>query len=156
MIKLLRIDDRLIHGQVVVAWSQHLDINCIFIASDSVANDEFRKMSLELVKPDDKDLIIKSIEDTIQFFNKNHSKNNKILILVEDSKDAYALATQIPEIDKINVGGMRISDNKKMISSAVAVDDEDIKIFKKLLNQNIKVEIRQVPSEKPKNIKFLI
>ncbi|HAQ8202941.1 TPA: PTS sugar transporter subunit IIB, partial [Enterococcus faecium] len=51
MIKLVRIDHRLLHGQVVFSWSKSLNINRIIIANKEAANDEFKKMSLNLSKP---------------------------------------------------------------------------------------------------------
>ncbi len=51
MIKFIRIDHRLLHGQVVFSWSKSLQINRILVVNDEAANDEFKKMSLELSKP---------------------------------------------------------------------------------------------------------
>ncbi|TXX29607.1 Firmicu-CTERM sorting domain-containing protein, partial [Escherichia coli] len=51
MIKLVRIDHRLLHGQVVFSWSKFFNINRIIVANDEAANDEFKKMSLNLSKP---------------------------------------------------------------------------------------------------------
>ena len=51
MIKLTRIDDRLLHGQVAFTWTPALSADCIVIANDKVAKDEFLKMTLNLAKP---------------------------------------------------------------------------------------------------------
>jgi len=51
MILLLRVDHRLLHGQVVFSWIQNLKADCILIANDSVATDELRKSTLKLAKP---------------------------------------------------------------------------------------------------------
>ena len=62
MIKLVRIDHRLLHGQVVFSWSKSLNINRIIIANKEAANDEFKKMSLNLSKPTGIKLTIFSVE----------------------------------------------------------------------------------------------
>ena len=48
MIKLLRVDHRLLHGQVAMAWTQSLDSDCILIANDAVVNDNIRKVAVRL------------------------------------------------------------------------------------------------------------
>ena len=51
MIKLLRVDHRLLHGQVAMTWTQELDTNCILIACDAVVKDDVRKTTLKLARP---------------------------------------------------------------------------------------------------------
>ena len=52
MISLVRIDDRLIHGQVAVVWTKHLGVNRILVANDQIVNNEVQKMSLRMAAPD--------------------------------------------------------------------------------------------------------
>jgi fructoselysine and glucoselysine-specific PTS system IIB component len=158
MIKLLRIDDRLIHGQVAFAWTKHLAVNCILVANDAVVNDEIRKMTLNLAKPPGIKLILSSIQETVQFINSEESKKFTIFVLVDSANDALALCQGIGvnEIKTVNVGGMRMAKGKKMITNAVAVDDVDIKALEDLVSMGIEVEVRQVPTEKKKNITDLL
>ena len=60
MIKLLRVDHRLLHGQVAFSWTSKLSADCILIASDAVMNDDLRKMSIKLAKPTGVKLVIKN------------------------------------------------------------------------------------------------
>ena len=69
MIKLLRIDHRLLHGQVAMAWTQSLDSDCILIANDAVVNDNIRKTTMKLAKPNGVKLVIKNIEDNSEIEN---------------------------------------------------------------------------------------
>lgn len=64
MIKLLRVDYRLVHGQVAISWSRHIGADCILVANDEVAKDEMRQSMLRLSKPQGMKLVIKSIEDS--------------------------------------------------------------------------------------------
>lgn len=48
MIKLVRVDHRLLHGQVAMAWTQSLDVDCMLIANDAIMKDEIRKTTLKL------------------------------------------------------------------------------------------------------------
>lgn len=156
MIKLIRIDDRLVHGQVAYAWTGSLNANVILVANDQVANDEFKKMTLQLATPGGVKLICKSIADSIQFLNSEESIKLQIFVLVDNSLDALQLAKGVKGVGAINVGGMRMGDGKKMKTPAVAVDDKDIDNFTEIEALGIELEIRQVPAEKKKRLASLL
>ena len=107
MIRLTRIDDRLLHGQVAFTWVPSLGADCLIVANDKVAKDEFQKMTLTLAKPPSAKLLIKSIADTAVYLNDPRSAHLKILILVNSVQDALMLAEQVVEIRSINFGGIR-------------------------------------------------
>jgi len=67
MIKLTRIDDRLVHGQVAFTWVPTLGIDCLLVANDKVAKDEFQKMTMNLAKPANTKLLIRAMADAIVF-----------------------------------------------------------------------------------------
>ena len=148
MIKLTRIDDRLVHGQVAFTWTPFLGVDCLIVANDKIAKDDFQKMTMGLAKPAGTKLLIKSVADTILFLKEEKYKNLKILLLINSVKDAAAIANEIAEIQSINFGGIRSKDGAKSISKAISVTDEDIIIIKELIQKNIELEIRQVPSDK--------
>ncbi len=156
MIKLTRIDDRLVHGQVAFTWTPSLGIDCILVANDKVVKDEFQKMTLNLAKPSGIKLLIKSVADAAVFLNDERSKPLKILVLVNNVKDAGSLVEQVPEITSINLGGLRSKDGSKLISKAFAVNGDDIEIIRGLLEKGIELEVRQVPTDNKKLVKELI
>src|ERR1700753_1145947 len=88
MLKLIRIDDRLVHGQVAFTWTPALNINCIVVANDRAATDEFLKMTLGLAKPAGVKLVIKTIRETIPFLNDAKNAALSILVLIDSVKDA--------------------------------------------------------------------
>ena len=156
MIKLTRIDDRLVHGQVAFTWTPALGVDCLLIANDKVAKDEFLKMTLGLAKPANTRLLIKSLADAATFLKDEKSRNAKVLLIVNSVKDAYAMANEVPEIKSINFGGLRMINGTRLISKAVAVSDEDITLIKELLDKGIELELRQVPTEKKQLVESLI
>jgi len=156
MIKLTRIDDRLVHGQVAFTWTPALGVNCLLIANDKVAKDEFLKMALGLAKPAGTKLLIKSLADAAAFLNDEKSRNLKILLIINSVKDAYALVNEVSEIKSVNFGGIRLKDGAKLISKAVAIDDEDITLVRELLDKGIELELRQVPTDTKQMVGSLI
>ncbi len=148
MIKLTRIDDRLVHGQVALVWTPALSVDCLIVANDKVAKDDFLKMTLGFAKPANAKLLIKSLDETIAFVNDPINQGLKILLIINSVQDALTLSDEIPEITSINFGGLRGKDGSKLISKAVAVTEAEIDISKQLLNKGIELEVRQVPGDK--------
>ena len=156
MIKLIRIDDRLLHGQVAFTWVPNLSADCLIVANDKVAKDEFQKMVLGLAKPAGTKLLIKPISETIGFLNDEKNRHLKILLLINSVKDASAIAHEVPEIRSINFGGIRTQDGARLISKSVAITNDDVVLIKQLLEKGIEIEIRQVPTDKKQMIEALI
>jgi PTS system mannose-specific IIB component/fructoselysine and glucoselysine-specific PTS system IIB component len=156
MIKLTRIDDRLVHGQVAMTWTPALGADCLIVANDKVAKDEFMKMTLGLAKPASAKLLIKSLADTVTFLNDPRGQSLKILVLVNSVKDAAALANEVSEIQSVNFGGIRTKEGTRSIAKAIAVTEDDITIIKEMLAKGLELEVRQVPTDKKIIIDTLI
>ena len=69
MVELLRVDHRLLHGQVVFSWCSALNPDCILVANDEAVSDELRKTTLRMSKPAGVKLVIKSVDDSIAAIN---------------------------------------------------------------------------------------
>ena len=140
MIKLLRVDYRLVHGQVAISWSRHIGADCILVANDEVAKDEMRQSMLRLSKPQGMKLVIKSIEDSVKSIKSGVTDKYNI-------QDVERLAKEIPELNYVNLGVLPANENTKALSKAINVTSEDVKTLKKLLAKNIEIDIQQVPTE---------
>lgn len=147
MIKLLRVDHRLLHGQVAFSWTSALSADCILIANDDVVTNDLRKMSIKLAKPNGVKLVIKSIKDSIEAINKGVTDKYKLLIVVESIQDAKALIDGCDCVKSLNLGGTKASNDKRSISKAVSVTKDEEEILKELIDRNIEVEIRMIPNE---------
>jgi len=156
MIKLTRIDDRLLHGQVAFTWVPALGVNCLIVANDKVAKDEFLKMTLGLAKPAGTKLLVKSLAEAAAFLNDPKNDGLKTLLVINSVKDATAMAAEVPEIRSINIGGLRLKDGAKLISKAVGVNEEDVTMLRELLGKGVELEIRQVPTDSKQMVESLI
>lgn len=148
MILLTRVDHRLLHGQVAFTWTQDLGTDCILIANDDVPNNDLRKTTIKLAKPQGVKLVIKNIEDSIKALKSGVTDKYKLFIVVESIEDAYKLSKAYPDIKQINLGGTKASADKENISKAVNVTPHEKDLIHELLANNVEVEIRQVPSDK--------
>ena len=142
MIKCLRVDHRLLHGQVAFSWTSALGADCILIANDALMQDELKKTAIKMAKPQGVKLVLKNIEDAIQAINSGVTDKYKLFIVVESVKDAYRLMTETAET--------------KNISKAVNLTEKEIELVKDLLNKEYSVEIRMVPTDKKIDAKDVI
>lgn len=152
MIQLLRVDHRLLHGQVVFSWCSQLDPDCLLIASDAVAKDEIRKAALRVGKPSGVKLVIKSIADSIAAINEGKTDKYHLLIVVSNVRDAVALAKGCEQVKSINLGGMKATAETHALSNMVNVTEEEEQLLKEVKKDGIEVFIQAVPSDSKKVI----
>jgi fructoselysine/glucoselysine PTS system EIIB component len=158
MISLLRIDDRLIHGQVAYGWASSLGINVILVVNDEAKNDQMKAMALNLAKPNDVTLYIRGVEESGEIVQKfSTSQKSKVLILVRNTNDALKLVKNSGGVLKeINVGGLRYSEGKRKLTDLVAVDDQDIENFKEIEDLGVNLEFRMLPRDKKRGMKEML
>lgn len=148
MIALLRVDHRLVHGQVAVAWFNHLNANTILVANDAVANDNFRKSAIRLAKPENAKLVMKSLDDSIKAINSGITDKYKMLIVVESVRDAEKLIVGTKgKITELNLGGTKVREGTKNYSKTINLTSEEEEMLTKLKNENVSIFIQQVPNE---------
>jgi len=148
MITLVRVDHRLLPGQVAFSWTQYVGADCILIANDSVPNDELRKTTIKLAKPPSVKLVIKNIADSIEAIKSGVTDKYTLFIVVESVEDAWRLAREIPEIKSINLGGIKAKEGSRNISKAVNLLPDEITRLNELVGQGVEIEIRQVPNDR--------
>lgn len=156
MIKGLRVDHRLLHGQVAFSWTSALKADCILIANDGVMKDDLKKMAIKMAKPQGVKLVIKDIDNSIQALNSGVTDKYKLFVIVESVKDAYRLMTETNVFESVVLGGTKATEETKNISKAVNLTDEEINLIKNLIDKEYEVEIRMVPADKKLNAKDVI
>ncbi|MEM0652314.1 PTS sugar transporter subunit IIB [Klebsiella huaxiensis] len=148
MITLLRVDHRLLHGQVAFSWTQYVGADCILIANDNVPEDELRKTTIKLAKPPSVKLVIKSINDSIEAIKSGVTDKYNLFIVVESVNDAWRIASAVDEIQSINLGGIKAKEGSKNISKAINLLPEEIEQLQQLVGKGVEIEIRQVPNDR--------
>ena len=107
MIKMTRVDHRLIHGQVGFTWTKFLEADCILIASNTLVEDPLRMSAMKMAKPSGVKLVMKTIDDSIKALNSGVTDKYKLFILCESVADMYQLVKEVPTIKEVNLGGMK-------------------------------------------------
>lgn len=156
MIKLLRVDDRLLHGQVAFSWTRNLSATDIIIANDDLSKDEFQKMTLKLAKPRGTSLQILNLNESKTIIKKHENSKNNVIVIINNLKDAKEIIDDASFIKSLNLGGLRERGGAKRFTGSITLTPDDIEICNTLLEKEIEVEIRQVPEEKKIYLKSLI
>lgn len=147
VIGLARIDDRLIHGQVATRWTKESRVSRIVVVNDDVAKDSVRSTMLKSVAPPGVTAHVVPVDKMIRVYNNPEYANERMMLLFTNPTDVVRLMEAGVEFKSINIGGMAYKDGKKMITSAVAVDDKDIEAFKVLDAKGIELDVRKVSND---------
>lgn len=158
MIKLVRIDDRLIHGQVAVGWTSSAGANTIFVVNDEAKKDKVKAMALDLAKPSGVKLYIRDVAESGEIVKKFASaEKSNVLILVRTIHDALELVKSSDNsIKSINVGGLRFEDGKKKLNDFISVSDQDIEDLKELEKLVVDLDFRMLPRDKKVTLSDLL
>lgn len=147
-ISLLRIDSRLIHGQVMTSWAKAVKCEAIFAINDGVATDDIRReLLLQIIPPHLKGYVI-TVEKAIKVWHNPKYAGKNIIWLVTNPTDIVRLIEGGVKINAVNVGGMTYREGDKLISQAVAVNKDDVAAFKKLLELGVDMSLQQVAANK--------
>ena len=153
---LVRIDDRLVHGQVVEGWVKSLRINHVVVASDTVAADETQRALYCLAVPHGISLDCLSVADAAKEWIKSGWNDEKVIILTSSPQDVLRLLQAGAPLKSVNVGGMHYREGRVQVLKAVSLDDSDVATFHALADQGIVLEARPLPLDEPVNVATLL
>jgi len=161
MIKMLRVDERLIHGQVAVSWSKILKITHIVLINKDVVNNEMQKITLKMAVPAGVKLAIRDVEGGIKLLQDPRTEKMEILIVVKNPEDALMVAKKIHNIDLINLGNYGLLPNgkdkpKKEVANCIRVDEDDIHILKEIAKLGVPFEAQLTPDAPKKDMNKLL
>lgn len=151
MIKMMRIDDRLLHGQVAFVWKNYLGVTRIIVANDDLLNDPMQQVTMKMVIPDGVKLLIKSIEGAKKILNDPRAKNMDILVVVKNPIDAAELMRCMEnpkDVEHLNIGnsGRINKENRKVLTKEVYVDQQEVSALEELLTYRIPFDIQMTPT----------
>ena len=153
---LVRIDDRLIHGQVVENWMKFLKIDHVVVVNDFVASDRMQKTLFSMAVPDHAKISILTITQAKEAILNGQFERDRAMILLVSPQDVLSLIDKGVRIKEVNVGGMHYSSDKKQILKAISVSKEDIQAFQELDKLGIYLEARMVPDDEKIDIMEII
>ena len=154
---LVRIDSRLLHGQVATAWSKTTQPTRIIVVSDDVTKDELRKKLIQQAAPPGIKAHVIPIEQMIKIAKDDqHFGGQKALLLFESPQDVLRAVEGGVPLKTINVGSMAHSAGKVQPNKVLAFDQNDIDTFKKLEEAGLEFDVRKVPNDMKGNMSDIL
>lgn len=155
-IVLVRIDDRLIHGQVVESWIPYLKAAEIVVVSEEAFADETRKTLMRLSLPEEVGLKVFGVSAAAAYLSGTKESPKRIMVLVPGPGEILALLSAGMGIEAVNIGGMHYSAGKMQIGRALFLSEEDSRNLREIASKGVKLEGRGVPSDKAMNLAQLL
>ena len=141
----VRVDDRLIHGQVVTTWVRSFGVKVIWVVSDRAANEPIEVILLKSSVPPHLSLEVFTVEQAVKTW-RNHAGLD-VLLLAEDVRDVVELCGQGIPLQSVDLGGMRYHPGYIALSKAVYVGEGEAQALGQLRDMGVSAWIRVVPSD---------
>ncbi len=155
-IVLYRVDERLIHGQVVVGWGNRLRFNRVVLVNDQVASNAWeRELYLSCVPPEMKATIL-SVNEAVSKILQDGFAEERTVVLVDSPFDVLEMVKKGVEFDSVNVGGVHSKAGRKKILPYLFLSPEEISAFRRIISTGIRCECRDVPLGEKHDLSVLL
>ncbi len=148
---LTRIDNRLIHGQVLEAWVPHTSANCIIVANDDVAGAEFQKALMQAAVPTNIRVIIDTVERVAQVLSSSSLDTSRVLLLFANSGDALRAHRLGVNFTELNLGNMHGGEGKVRFSCTIALDADDVDNLQDLEADGVRIMSQCIPPDRERS-----
>ncbi len=145
-IKLVRLDDRLIHGQVVVGWGNALSAEHILLIDDQVAANDWERELYAMGVPPEIDVEFCSVAESAAALDRCADSDNRTIVLVGDVETLVRTCNEGDTVRRVNVGGVHERDDRSKRLSYVFLTDEEAAALRSLSERGIEVTARDVPT----------
>lgn len=152
----VRVDTRLLHGQVATTWTKTVSPDRIIVVSDGVAHDQLRKTMIEQAAPPGVPANVVPISKMIEVTKDPRFGATKAMLLFENPQDLLAAIEGGVDIKEANIGSMAHSVGKVVVTNAIAMDNADVETLETLHAKGVALEARKVPSDSPVSYEDLI
>ena len=146
-ISLVRIDDRLIHGQVVTAWLKYYPSDVIIIVDEAVAKDSLMQRVLRAAAPKGSTVVAKGVADTIAYINGGEHDGEKVMLIAKGPEPIEELVDGGVAIKAVVLGGMGIKAGRTKLNRNVSASEEEVNCMKRLVEKGTEVGYHLVPQE---------
>ena len=152
----VRIDTRLLHGQVATTWTKQINPNRIIVVSDGVAHDELRKTMIEQAAPPGVHANVVPIKKMAEVVKDTRFGDTKAMLLFENPQDLLKAIEAGVDIKEVNIGSMAHSKGKVVVTNAIAMDNADVETLEALHAKGVALEARKVPSDSSEDLDAML
>jgi PTS system mannose-specific IIB component/fructoselysine and glucoselysine-specific PTS system IIB component len=146
---LYRIDDRLIHGQVVVGWGQPLDLTFIVLVDDEVASSEWEQELYRMGVPPEMDVHFETVESAARKLSAYQGDGRRGALLTGDIETMARLVELTGAITRVNLGGIHHRAGRTQRLRYIFLAPEEERALRKLASRGVDVSAQDVPAARP-------
>lgn len=155
MIPMIRLDERLIHGQVAIKWSRYLNVDRIVVVSDEAATSPVVQESLLMAAPPTAKTTIRKLDSAIALLQDPRGKSHRILVIVPTPEALLKVIENVPGIELVNVGNYgRIAPKeaaapRRSFRANLYAYDSEVEVLKKVIATGVKCNYQTIPDDAP-------
>lgn len=152
----VRIDDRLIHGQVAVYWCNAVNATRIMVANDAMYENDVQKAALRLVVPAGLKSSLLNVETAAKNLVSGRYEGQRVILVVRRPSDVIRMMDAGVEIEQLNVGNLPARDTSVNVKKSINITPQEIEEFKELDRRGVKLTGKQVPDNADDDLMVLI
>ncbi|HSL99575.1 MAG TPA: PTS sugar transporter subunit IIB [Candidatus Limnocylindria bacterium] len=144
---LVRVDCRLIHGQVVETWVPHTGANCLVVANDDLVGNTFQRSVMEIAVPPDIHAVFCRVDEVGPALSEIDRLGEKAILLCSTFGDALDIFRRGVRFSTLNIGNLHYAEGKVEIAPSVYFTREDFEAVHCLSLQGVAVTVKATPFE---------
>lgn len=156
MIKHMRIDERLIHGQVATVWTNFLGCDRIIVANDAAPKSEMQVAALKLACPMGVKLSILSVEKAAANILSGKYDADKVFLITRNVPDCKRIIDAGVTLPGVNVGNLAHQEGLRKIKKSVSLSEVDIATIQSIIAGGVKVTAQMIPDESDASIETFL
>lgn len=153
---IIRIDDRLIHGQVIVGWGSFLNPDLIIVGNDEIANVEIEQELCRSIMPPTIEIKFMTLEETARALLMEQFETRRYILLIESPDDALKILNKGVKLKSINIGGIHFKSGAEQYLTYVYLNKSEKACLKEILKKGVELECRDLPQSKKIFLKELL
>ena len=151
-----RVDERLIHGQVAMVWTNTIGATRIIVVNNEAVNDESIIAALKISKPAGVKLSILSKEKAIDKFKDGIYDEDKVFLITKNIQDMNDIIEGGINIESVNIGNVAKKEDAIQIKKSVHLTKNDISLIKNMIENGIRVTAQMIPNESDQSIEIYL
>ena len=149
MISLVRVDDRLIHGQITVGWVPYLQASRVIVVNDRLAVDPVLTAIVKAGGTTEIRIDVQGVAEAVSRFEAGEFEPGRVIVLFESLGDARKALQAGMRFSVLNLGGIRGGRGGHRVGDAVSLSGDDLDDLRELQKRGVAVEVRLMPGDRP-------
>lgn len=158
MVKLVRLDERMIHGQVATKWSRLLNVDRIVVADDAAAESDIMQKSLMMAAPSTCKVAIVSVDKAVALCNDPRAASHDILVIVSTPSNLLRVVREMKDVPAVNIGNYgriapkRGEEARHAYSKNLYAYEDEAQTLREVIATGIPCTVQTIPDDQPQDL----